>query len=145
MNDMQTAKEILHVYLRIYRSISEEFRGRFGKINLTFPQTLVLSLLSSEGSMPISELARATGSANSTISGVLDRLEQMDLIQRVRSEKDRRVVYVTLTPYYETVRGELEASVVESFPGLIEKLSTQEVEQIRIGLTVLERALDREK
>ena len=95
--------------------------------------------------MPISELARATGSANSTISGVLDRLEQMDLIQRVRSEKDRRVVYVTLTPYYETVRGELEASVVESFPGLIEKLSTQEVEQIRIGLTVLERALDREK
>lgn len=140
---MQTAKEILHIYLRIYRSISEEFRGRFGKINLTFPQTLVLSLLSSEGSMPISELARATGSANSTISGVLDRLEQMELIQRVRSEKDRRVVYVSLTPYYETIRGELEASVRENFPGLIDKLSPQEVEQIRTRLDVLEKALNR--
>lgn len=142
---MQTAKEILHVYLRIYRSISEEFRGRFGNINLTFPQTLVLSLLSSEGSMPISELARATGSANSTISGVLDRLEQMDLIQRIRSEKDRRVVYVTLTPHYETVREELEGSVVESFPGLIEKLGPEEVDQVRTGLAVLERALKREE
>lgn len=140
---MQTAKEILHIYLRIYRSISEEFRGRFGKINLTFPQTLVLSLLSSDGSMPVSELARATGSANSTISGVLDRLEQMELIQRVRSEKDRRVVYVSLTPYYETMREELEDSVRENFPGLIDKLSPQEVEQIRTGLVVLEKALNR--
>ena len=140
MQNMQSAKEILHTYLRIYRSISEEYRGRFGNINLTFPQTLVLSLLSSEGSMPISELARA----NSTISGVLDRLEQMDLIQRVRSEKDRRVVYVTLTPHFDEVREELEGSVEDSFPGLIDKLSPEEVEQVRTGLEVLERALKRE-
>lgn len=144
MQNMQSAKEILHTYLRIYRSISEKYRGRFGNINLTFPQTLVLSLLSSEGSMPISELARATGSANSTISGVLDRLEQMDLIQRVRSEKDRRVVYVTLTPHFDEVREELEGSVEDSFPGLIDKLSPEEVEQVRTGLEVLERALKRE-
>ena len=85
---MQTAKQILHGYLRLYRSISEEYRGQFGTVTLTFPQTLVLSLLSAEGPMPISELAKATGSANSTISGVLDRLEQMELIQRIRSEKD---------------------------------------------------------
>ena len=75
---MQTAKQILHGYLRLYRSISEEYRGQFGTVTLTFPQTLVLSLLSAEGPMPISELAKATGSANSTISGVLDRLEQME-------------------------------------------------------------------
>ena len=96
---MQTAKQILHGYLRLYRSISEEYRGQIGTVTLTFPQTLVLSLLSAEGPMPISELAKATGSANSTISGVLDRLEQMELIQRIRSEKDRRVVYVALAPH----------------------------------------------
>lgn len=58
---MQTAKQILHGYLRLYRSISEEYRGQFGTVTLTFPQTLVLSLLSAEGPMPISELAKATG------------------------------------------------------------------------------------
>ena len=72
---MQTAKQILHGYLRLYRSISEEYRGQFGTVTLTFPQTLVLSLLSAEGPMPISELAKATGSANSTISGVLMVIE----------------------------------------------------------------------
>lgn len=142
---MQTANEILHTYLRIYRCISEEFRGRYGDITLTFPQTLVLSLLNSEGSMPISELARAIGSANSTISGVLDRLENMDLVQRIRSEKDRRVVYVALTSHYETVQAELEQSVSESFPGLLRQLSPQELEQIQTGLRILERAVNREE
>ena len=142
---MQTANEILHAYLRIYRCISEEFRGRFGDMTLTFPQTLVLSLLSSEGSMPISELAKAIGSANSTISGVLDRLEHMDLVQRIRSEKDRRVVYVALTPHFESVQSELEESVAGSFPGLMKQLSPQELELVRTGLNILEQALNREE
>lgn len=139
---MQTAKQILHGYLRLYRSISEEYRGQFGTVTLTFPQTLVLSLLSAEGSMPISELANATGSANSTISGVLDRLEQMELIQRVRSEKDRRVVYVALAPHYEDVREEIESSVLRKFPALIDRMTPEEIEQIQTGLAVLEKALE---
>ena len=132
---MQTAKQILHGYLRLYRSISEEYRGQFGTVTLTFPQTLVLSLLS--------ELAKATGSANSTISGVLDRLEQMELIQRIRSEKDRRVVYVALAPHYEDVREEIESSVLRKFPDLIGRMSPEEIEQIQTGLAVLEKALSR--
>ena len=140
---MPTAKQILHGYLRLYRSISEEYRGQFGTVTLTFPQTLVLSLLSAEGPMPISELAKATGSANSTISGVLDRLEQMKLIQRIRSEKDRRVVYVALAPHYEDVREEIESSVLRKFPDLIGRMSPEEIEQIQTGLAVLEKALNR--
>ena len=137
---MQTAKQILHGYLRLYRSISEEYRGQFGTVTLTFPQTLVLSLLSAEGPMPISELAKAT---NSTISGVLDRLEQMELIQRIRSEKDRRVVYVALAPHYEDVREEIESSVLRKLPDLIGRMSPEEIEQIQTGLAVLEKALSR--
>lgn len=49
------------------------------------------------------------------------------------------MVYVTLTPHYEEVRAEVEGSVEESFPGLIEKLSSEEVEQVQMGLAVLER------
>lgn len=142
---MSTYNDILHEYLQVSRHITEKFRVYYGKLNLTYPQSIVLAILEADGPMPISALAEAAGSANSTISGVLDRLEQMDLIQRVRSERDRRVVYVNLTPHFEEVQEELEGSVLESFPGLIEKLSPEEVEQVRTGLTVLERALKREE
>ena len=140
---MQTAKQILHGYLRLYRSISEEYRGQFGTVTLTFPQTLVLSLLSAEGPMPISELAKATGSANRSIPGVLDRLEQMELSQRIRSEKDRRVVYGARASDYEDVREESESSVLRKCPDLIGRMSPEEIEQIQTGLAVLEKALSR--
>lgn len=74
---------------------------------------------------------------------MLDRLEQMELIQRIRSEKDRRVVYVALAPHYEDVREEIESSVLRKFPDLIGRMSPEEIEQIQTGLAVLEKALSR--
>lgn len=140
---MKKASEMIQTYLRIYRVISEEFRGRFGNVTLTFPQTMVLSLLGSQGSMPISELASSIGSANSTISGVLDRLERMDLVQRIRSEEDRRVVYVSTTDHFAEIQPELVASLQGGIPGAMSRLSTEEMEQVLSGLAVLEQALTR--
>ena len=140
---MSTSNDILHEYLQVSRHITEKFRVYYGKLNLTYPQSIVLAILEADGPMPISTLAEAAGSANSTISGVLDRLEQMELIQRIRSEKDRRVVYVALAPHYEDVREEIESSVLRKFPDLIGRMSPEEIEQIQTGLAVLEKALSR--
>lgn len=142
---MQNASEMIQTYLRIYRVISEEFRGRFGEITLTFPQTMVLSLLGFQGSMPISELASSIGSANSTISGVLDRLERMDLVRRTRSEEDRRVVYVATTDHFAAVQKELVESLEGGVPGALNRLTPEELAQVRSGLAVLEQALMRKK
>ena len=140
---MSTSNDILHEYLQVSRHITEKFRVYYGKLNLTYPQSIVLAILEADGPMPISTLAEAAGSANSTISGVLDRLEQMELIQRIRSEKDRRVVYVALAPHYDDVREEIESSVLRKFPDLIGRMSPEEIEQIQTGLAVLEKALSR--
>ena len=91
---MSTSNDILHEYLQVSRHITEKFRVYYGKLNLTYPQSIVLAILEADGPMPISTLAEAAGSANSTISGVVDRLEKMGLVQRVRSDSDRRVIYV---------------------------------------------------
>ena len=66
--------QILMHYLQVSQHMSQQFRNHFGKLNLTFPQALALNILGSEGPMPISRLAERTGSANSTISGIVDRL-----------------------------------------------------------------------
>lgn len=140
---MQTANEILHTYLQVSRRISEELRGHFGKLNLTFPQTLVLTLLDSDGPMPISALAKATGSANSTISGVVDRLEKAGLLQRIRSERDRRVIYVDVTDKYKEIREETESYALARFAKTIQSLSDEEVNRIVDGLSLLEGALNK--
>jgi DNA-binding MarR family transcriptional regulator len=139
---MEAASRILHSYLHINRRMAEELRGQVGKRNLTFPQTMALYLLHEEGPMPISNLATATGSANSTISGVVDRLEKMGLIRRVRSEQDRRVIYVATTDRFENMYEAASGSMLGSFEGLIGAMNEDELDRVESGLRTLESALD---
>ena len=86
------SSDLLMTYLRVSQHMSRLFREHFGRLHLTFPQALVLSVLGEEGPLPISALAERTGSANSTVSGIVERLEKLGLARRQRSEVDRRVI-----------------------------------------------------
>ena len=76
---MNGSTDVLMTYLRVSQHMSRLFRIHFGRLQLTFPQALVLNVLGEEGPMPISTLAERTGSANSTVSGIVDRLEKLEL------------------------------------------------------------------
>ena len=95
-------------YLRVTQHMSQQFRSHFGRLDLTFPQALVLTVLGEDGPVPISALAERTGSANSTVSGIVDRLEKLGLARRQRSETDRRVIYVCATEKYNALRAKLD-------------------------------------
>lgn len=132
---------VLMYYLRVSQHLSQQFRSHFGKLNLTFPQALVLSVLGGEGPMPISQLAEQTGSANSTVSGIVDRLEKLGLARRVRSENDHRVIYVEATEHYRQLRRKAETGVNEYFDSLLSELKPEEQETVAKGLQLLDRAL----
>ena len=139
---MQAAKDILQAYLKVSRRITEELGGHFGKMNLTFPQTLALTILSADGPMPISSLAKVTGSANSTTSGIVDRLEKAGLLRRVRSETDRRVIYVEVTEKYEAIQAESKNHALERFSSAVGGLSEEELGQVLKGLSLLEHTME---
>ena len=122
--------EIMDEYLSLTQNASREFRLHFGKQNLTFPQALVLSTLMEEHPVPISLLSEKTGSANSTVSGIVDRLEKLGLVRRERGKEDRRVIYVNLTEEYLREHRETSNSVREYFSGLMAPLSVEEKENI---------------
>ena len=104
---------ILMYYIRVSQRLSQKARSHFGKLNLTFPQAVTLNTLGMEGPMPISKLAELTGSANSTISGIMDRLERLGLATRTRSELDHRVIYVEVTDQYRQLQAQANAGVNE--------------------------------
>lgn len=138
---MSVSTDILHEYLQVSRQITEKFRVYYGKLNLTYPQSIVLAILELDGAMPISALAEAAGSANSTISGVVDRLEKMELVQRTRSETDRRVIYVSTTERFRTHFKRVKTTAANQFSGAISSLSPEEAETVYKGLALLNRAL----
>ena len=138
---MSTSNDILHEYLQVSRHITDKFRVYYGKMHLTYPQSIVLAILEADGPMPISALAEAAGSANSTISGVVDRLEKMDLVQRVRSENDRRVIYVSTTERFQQHFSQMRDNAADRFSAALETLSPEELDTISRGLSLLNGAL----
>ncbi|MBR1780731.1 MAG: MarR family transcriptional regulator [Oscillospiraceae bacterium] len=141
---MSISKEILHEYLQVSRQIVERFRVIYGKLNLTYPQSIVLAILECDGPMPISALADAAGSANSTISGVVDRLEKLNLVQRIRSETDRRVIYVSTTDQFRDHFSEVRNSAVDRFTFSLKDVSEEDAATILKGLQLLRQAVSEE-
>ena len=133
--------KILKTYLGVTQHFSQQFREHFGKLNLTFPQALTMNVLGNEGPMPISKLAEKTGSANSTISGVVDRLERLGLARRIRSNADHRIITVEATEKYETLRKQADVGVNAYFQSLLSSLSPEEIETVTRGLDLLDKAL----
>lgn len=138
---MEQTKRLLYSYLRVTQRMSRQFRNYFDQPELTLPQMLVLTALSEEGAMPISRLARYIGSANSTVSGIVDRLEKVGLVERVRSEEDRRVIYVGLTAKYRAKRKE-DVSVSAYLGKRLDSLSAQELSDIRAAMEKLDEVLE---
>ena len=139
---MHGSNDILMTYLRVSQHMSRLFRCHFGRLQLTCPQALVLNVLGVEGPMPISTLAERTGSANSTVSGIVDRLEKLELARRDRSGTDRRIIYVAVTDKYQTLRakGVYFASVLSTMSPTDRHLVAQSLLRLDEALLAKERA-----
>ena len=66
-------------------------------VELNPAQGRIIFVLWQHGRMPIQELARRTSLGKSTLTTMLDRLENSGHLRRVPSKDDRRVIYIELT------------------------------------------------
>ncbi|HEX4016692.1 MAG TPA: MarR family transcriptional regulator [Frankiaceae bacterium] len=97
-----------------------------------------LHLLQLHGSLSPSDLARLSGLTSGTVTGVLDRLEELGFASRERHPSDRRKVVVTvdqerlnreLGPHYEGQGAALA--------GVLDQLSPAEMRAVSKFLTLL--------
>ena len=114
----------------------------FENSGLTLPQGFLIEILAKNGSMKINELSRQLSLSNSTVSGIIDRLEKREIVERIRSKEDKRVVHVSLTPKFEeTYRGfhNMFDKIIEN---VLSKGTPEEIEEIIRGLNVLKKLLN---
>lgn len=71
---------------------------KVAELNLTPVQALVLGFLHQEDQITSAELGKKTGLDSATLTGILDRLEAADFIERKNNPEDRRSIHVHLTP-----------------------------------------------
>ncbi len=76
------------------RRLAREQCARYG---ITATQLNVLKLLDEIGDLSLSELSRRIAAQNSTVTGIVDRMVQAELVSREQSADDRRVWRIRLS------------------------------------------------
>ena len=98
---------------------------------LTPSQYNVLRILRGEGKpLPILEIASRTITVVPGITGLIDRLEKAGFVNRLRCEKDRRVIYVALTDQGTRTLADLDEPLIALHRKLLGHLSQAELKEL---------------
>jgi DNA-binding MarR family transcriptional regulator len=77
--------------------IFEKLLKQHGIDDFNGPQGRILFVLWQDDGLPISEIGQRTSLSKSTLTSMLDRMEQQGHLQRNYDPKDRRQIRITLT------------------------------------------------
>ena len=114
------------------RRVTKEVARR---AELTGPQLTVLKMLEGVGDLSLSELSERIRAQNSTVTGIIDRMEREGLVIRARSTEDRRVVHIRLTDKGAKIAREIAVEPMEIFRNALECLSASEMRDLLRILT----------
>ncbi len=103
----------------------------------------VLMLLEQRGPMPMSRLAGLADVALSNMTGIVDRMEQHGFVDRVRDDRDRRVVLVRATSQGRERCADMEGLRREQLGRLIGALAPSERETLLQAAQALARGVER--
>ena len=97
--------QIKQISSRIFEQMLEdygirEFNGAQGKI---------LYVLWEFGEIPISQISHRTSLARTTLTSMIDRMEQGGMVKRRQNPENRREILVSITPEAQRLRKEYDA------------------------------------
>jgi MarR family transcriptional regulator, organic hydroperoxide resistance regulator len=124
---------ILYLYTES-RRLTKDVAARHG---LTGPQLTVVKMLEALGDLSLSRLSEKIRAQNSTVTGIVDRMEREGLVARTRSATDRRVVNIQLTQKGASLAREVKVEPMLIFRESLESLSVNETKDLLRILTKL--------
>jgi DNA-binding MarR family transcriptional regulator len=125
---------------RVARKMSKIIRKKLASHGLTTTQFFLLTALYEEDGVPISVLAHKVALDKATLTGLLDRLERDDLIERKADPDDRRAIRIFLTPKAESMREELTEVYHQNNGMFLSVLTPEEQEVFERVVDKLEKA-----
>ena len=123
--------------MMLYRALDAvmpRFRKIFNEFGLTEQQWRVLRVLWEHQDIAFHELAEATLIPAPSLVGVIDRLGNSGLVERRRSESDRRKVSVLATRKGKALESKVRPRVEEAYAALRGAISKKEWDQLIDGL-----------
>ena len=129
MEYLKLSNQLCFPLYALSRKITGHYLPLLEKIGLTYPQYLVMLVLWEQSGLSVKELGSKLMLDSGTLSPLLKKLEDRDLVTRTRLKQDERVVIINLTESGEKLKE--RATVIPEQIKCSLELSFQELEQLR--------------
>ncbi len=141
MESLNKNMELARLFNEVVFLVKHNMGGMFEKMGITMPQGIIVGTLGKHGKMKVSELSSKVGLSNSTVSVILDKLENHGIVERIRSKEDKRAVYVNISSKFCKTHGGFHKKIDEKFKNIISKGSQEDIDKIIEGFTTFKRIL----
>ncbi len=140
-NRSQITAELLDLTASVARINAATRPAPLLELDLSLVQLRALAIIERTGPMRVGAVAATLGRSANATTAVLDRLEELDFVQRRPDPADRRAVLVEVTEDGQRRLEELFTVGVEDFGELLAELTTEELAALHQGMAALERVL----
>jgi len=135
-------KQVIYLIRRLIQAEELYTKELEKKYRVSVPQLSCLLALYENGPMPPSQVAKHIMVKSSTVTGIIDRLEQKGLVERSRISSDRRVITIGLTESGRMLAQNSPLPIQERIVDGYKDLPSNEREDIIRALKKLSSMLD---
>lgn len=118
------------VILRASQSIQEVIRKNAASFELNPTEFAVLELLYQRGDQPIQVIGKKALMSSSSITYIVDKLEQKKYVVRIACPEDRRVTYASLTSIGKTLMDQIFPQYEKKMDGIFGQLSETDMNKM---------------
>lgn len=125
-----------------WQKLARYYNKRLADFGLSVPKALLLLEISPENGENPKSLAAKLDLENSSVSGLLDRLEKKLLIERRPDPKDRRGILIYLTPKGISTRETIKSQVNALDQKLCSALSSDDIKSFLRIIAIINKQIN---
>ena len=142
VNNKDRTKDIIYSIRRLMQAGELYTKELNKKYNVSAAQVNCLLALYENGPLPPSQIAKYIMVNSSTVTGIIDRLEQKGLVKRWRISQDRRIITVQMTETGKKLAENAPPPIQQKIIDGLKRLTPHEIDQIVDSLQSLTGMLD---
>ncbi|MFO7542731.1 MAG: MarR family transcriptional regulator [Thiobacillus sp.] len=131
------ATETLKQFRIIISAVRQHFRALEAACGVSGAQVWILAAIAETPGITVSRLSEALSVHVSTVSNMLDKLAKAGLVERLRSETDRRVVNLQLSTQGQAVLDRAPTPLTGLVPNALENLPESTLLRLHEDLDLL--------
>ena len=120
------AERLADIFTTLQRSFILALSKELGRGNVSFPQYCLLTFLSMQKHLTMTEIARRMGHTTAAATGLVDRLERLGHAKRSHAKDDRRKILVNITASGTALVGEVHEDMTKNLLKIMAILDSDE-------------------